>query len=164
MTRTKRITIYALLIALALVLSYVEGFIPVIAVPGVKLGLTNIVVIVALYKLGEKDALIISLIRVLLIFLLFSNAASFFYSLAGALLSFVVMVLMKKSKKFSMISVSICGAVSHNVAQILVAMLIFETTALFYYFIVLWFTGILAGFVIGIISYEIVKRLPDFKR
>ena len=157
----KTITTYGLLIALALVLSYVESLVPAFfAVPGMKLGLTNIVVVVALYKMDMKSALFINVIRILLVTFLFGNGASFLYSLAGGLLSYLIMILLFKMKDFSMVTVSIAGGIFHNVGQILVAMVIMNTTSLVYYMIILWFTGILTGAVIGIISYEVVKRLP----
>lgn len=156
-----RIALYGLLIALALVLSYVESLVPAFfAVPGMKLGLTNLVVLVALYKMDAKSAITINVIRVLLVSFMFGNAASFAYSLAGAVLSFLIMFLLKSTGKFSLYMVSVCGGVFHNVGQILMAMILLSTTSIGYYLMILWFTGIVTGLLIGIISAEIIKRIP----
>lgn len=158
--KTKKIVLYGLLIAVAFVLSYLESLIPAFfAVPGMKLGLSNLVVIVALYLMGWPSAIVINIIRVLLAGLLFGNAMSLAYSLAGAVLSMIVMVLLKKTGKFSMIPVSIAGGVFHNIGQIIVAMLLLQTQAIGWYLLILWFTGIAAGAVIGIIGGILTKRL-----
>lgn len=157
---TRKIVTYGILIAVALVLSYLESLIPAFfAVPGMKLGLTNLVVIVALYLMGTKSALFINIIRVLLVGLLFGNVISLLYSLAGAVLSWVVMVLLKRTGKFSIVAVSIAGGVFHNIGQILIAMLVLKTVAIGWYLLILWFTGIAAGAVIGIIGGLLCKRL-----
>jgi len=157
---TRKIVTYGILIAAAFVLSYLESLIPpLVAVYGMKLGLTNLVVLVALYLIGTKSALVINIIRVLLVGLLFGNIISLAYSLAGAVLSWVVMILLKKSGKFGMVTVSIAGGVFHNIGQILVAMLIFRTVAVGWYLLILWFTGIAAGAIIGIIGGLLCKRL-----
>lgn len=164
MTKTKRITIYGLLIALALVLSFLESQIPAFfAVPGMKLGITNVVVVVALYKLNWYDAIFINIIRIILVALMFSNAASFLYSLAGGVLSCFIMIILKEIFDFSLITVSIAGGVFHNVGQILMAIILLATPAIGYYMVILWFTGIITGLIIGIISAEIIKRLPKIK-
>lgn len=163
MNKTKMITAYGLLIALALVLSYVETLVPAFfAVPGMKLGLTNIVVVVALYKIDYKSGFIINVVRILLVALLFGNGASLMYSIAGGVLSYAVMALLKRFGQFSIVAVSAAGGIFHNVGQILMAMILLYTTAIGYYLAVLWFTGIITGIVIGIIAAEITKRLPDF--
>ena len=157
---TRTIATYGLLLAAALILSYVESLIPpFFAIPGIKVGLTNLVVLLALYLLGTKSALFLNIIRVLLAGLLFGNAFSLLYSLAGAILSWIVMILLKKSGKFGVTAVSIAGGVCHNVAQILVAMFVLQTVSVAWYLLILWFTGILAGAVIGIISAILIKRL-----
>ena len=112
--KAKRVTVMAMCIALAMILSYVESQIPSPGIPGVKLGLANIVVIFALYKLGWKEAVGISLLRVLLVSLLFGHVASFFYSIAGAALSLAGMILLKKTEKLSCVAVSVLGGVLHN--------------------------------------------------
>ncbi len=158
--KTKQIAKYGLLTALALILGYVESLIPAFfAIPGMKLGLANIVVIIALYTIGVKGAFIINISRILLISFLFGNGVSLLFSLAGGMLSLVIMIALKSTKKVGIIPVSICGAVTHNVGQILVAMILLETTSVAWYLTVLWFAGLGAGIVIGIISGELIKRI-----
>ena len=152
---------YGILIALALVLSYVESRVPAFfAVPGMKLGITNLLVIFALYRMGEKQAVFVNLLRVLLVSLLFGNAMSLSYSLAGAVLSGLVMICLKKTGKFSMVTVSIAGGIAHNVGQILMAMWMLGTGAILWYLAALWFSGIVAGTVIGLVGAQLVKRIP----
>lgn len=158
--KSQQIARYALLTALAMVLSWLESMVPVAtAVPGVKLGLTNLVVIFALYRMRLRDAVTISLIRVLLVSMTFGNAYSFAYSFAGAVLSLAVMALLKKTGKFSMLGVSVAGGVCHNVGQILVAMTVLETARLVYYLPVLMVSGIAAGVCIGVVGAIITKRI-----
>ena len=157
----RKIAIRSLLVALAMVLSYVESQMPVEAfVPGMKLGLTNLVVMVALYRLNEKEAIMINIIRIFLVGFTFGNMFSIAYSLAGGMLSGIVMIALKKTQKVSMTTVSVAGGVAHNVGQILVAMVVLETTAIVYYLLILWIAGVFAGIVIGVLSAEVTKRLP----
>ncbi len=158
----KRVARYGLLIALAMVLSYAETLIPAFfAVPGMKLGLTNLVVMIALYRMGSRDAIILNLLRIVLVSMTFGNAFSLLYSLAGGVLSGAVMILLKRTGRFGMMSVSVAGGIAHNVGQILMAMVVLETRQVGYYLLVLWWSGLAAGLVIGLVSYEITKRLPD---
>lgn len=158
--KSKKVAWYGILIALAFVLSYVESQIPIhFAIPGVKLGLTNLVVLMALYCMDEKSALAINLVRILLVGFTFGNALSLMYSVAGGVLSGLAMILLKRRGSFSMISVSVAGGIFHNVGQVLVAMLLLETTSLLWYLMFLWFSGIGAGIIIGILCGEIVKRI-----
>ncbi len=158
--KTKQIAKYGLLTALAMILGYVESLIPAFfAIPGMKLGLPNISVIIALYIIGVKGAFIINISRILLISFLFGNGISLLFSLSGGLLSLIIMIILKSTKKIGIIPVSICGAVSHNAGQIIVAMLLLETTSVAWYLAVLWFAGLAAGVVIGIISGEVIKRI-----
>ena len=151
-----------LLVALAMILSYVESLIPAfVAVPGVKVGLANIVVIFALYTLGPVEALTVSLLRVILSSFLFGSVLSLLYSLSGALLSLGGMIVMKKLKIFSTLVVSVTGGVLHNVGQILVAWLVLETDVLLYYLPVLILSGVVTGAVIGIIGALVIKRLEN---
>ena len=155
------ITLRALLVALAMVLSWIEAQIHLsVMVPGMKIGLTNLVVMVALYKMSEKDAIFINVIRILLVSITFGNMFSFMYSLAGGLLSGIVMIILKKTGKLSMTFVSVAGGIAHNIGQIIVAMFVMKTTALLYYLMVLWASGIVAGIVIGVVSAEVVRRIP----
>ena len=150
----------ALVIIAAMILSFVESQIPAfVAIPGVKIGLTNIVVIYALYKLGWKYAAVISFVRVLLVGILFGNGVSIAYSLAGAAVSFVVMVLLMRAKVFSTAAVSVAGGVMHNMAQIGMACIIMETNLLTYYAPFLLISGTLAGIAIGVISAIMIKRV-----
>ena len=149
-----------LLTALALILSYVESLIPAfVAVPGVKMGLANIVVVFALYTLGPGEAAIVSIIRVLLSSLLFGSILSLSYSAAGAIISLLSMIIMMKTKIFGVTSVSVTGGVFHNLGQILVACLVLETDVLLYYLPVLILSGTITGAVIGIASSIVIKRL-----
>jgi heptaprenyl diphosphate synthase len=126
-----------------------------------KLGLTNLVVMMALYKMSAKDAIALNFVRIVLVSLTFGNAFSLIYSLAGGMLSCLVMILLKKSGRFGMLGVSVAGGVFHNIGQILVAMVLLETWQIASYVVVLWVSGVAAGVVIGILSGEIVRRLPD---
>ena len=159
---TRKIARMGLLVALSMILSYVESLIPAfVAVPGVKVGLANIVVIFALYTLGPIEAMIVSLLRVILSSFLFGSVLSLLYSLSGALLSLGGMILMKKLKIFSTTVVSVTGGVLHNVGQILVACLVLETDVLLYYLPVLILSGVITGAVIGIIASLVIKRLEN---
>ena len=161
--KASKIAQYGLLTALALVLSYLESLIPPLWVPGVKLGLPNLAVVFALYRLGWKDACAISLVRVVLVTLLFGNGAALAYSIAGAALSLSLMGLLKKTRKFSTVGISVAGGVAHNAGQILVAMALLETSRLAWYLPVLWVSGTIAGVLIGIVSGVLVERVPDQK-
>ena len=159
---TRKIARMGLLVALSMILSYVESLIPAfVAVPGVKVRLANIVVIFALYTLGPIEALIVSLLRVILSSVLCGSVLSLLYSLSGALLSLGGMILMKKLKIFSTTVVSVTGGVLHNVGQILVACLVLETDVLLYYLPVLILSGVITGAVIGIIASLVIKRLEN---
>ena len=132
--KTRKLAILGMFVALAFVLSYIEFLLPLnIGIPGAKIGLANLVIMVALYTLGEKNAIALSIVRVVLVGLTFGNLSMMLYSLAGASLSLLVMLIAKKTGKFSMTGVSILGGVFHNVGQIIVAMLVLETSSLFYY-------------------------------
>ena len=158
-----RLCLYGLLIALAFVLSYVETLIPVAAVsffvPGMKIGLANIVVMVALYTLGARDAFILSLIRIVLVGLTFGNTVSMIYSLSGGMLSYLVMLLLKLTGKFTMVTVSIAGGIFHNVGQILMAALVLENAGVIGYLPVLAVSGTVTGLLIGLLGGEVTKRI-----
>ncbi len=158
--KTKRLALMAMAIALAMILSYIESQIPAfVAIPGIKMGLPNILVVFVLYKLGWKDALVISLVRVFLVSLLFGSVLSLAYSIAGAVVSFAGMLLMKKSGLFSTVAVSVAGGVLHNAAQIGVACLVMETNLIAYYLPFLVLSGTVAGIVIGLASALMVNRV-----
>lgn len=158
---TRRIALLGVLTSVALVLSYLEVMLPPIstAVPGIKMGLPNIIIIFLLYKFGLKEAVTVSLIRVFIVALLFGNVMTLAYSVAGAVLSLGLMTLFKKFDFFSQVGVSIIGGISHNLGQILVAIFLFDTIQIGYYMIILSITGTIAGVVIGIISSILVKKL-----
>lgn len=149
-----------LLTALALIASYVELLIPVLpGVPGVKLGLANLVILWALYSLRPAEALLINLMRILLVGFLFGSLSMILYSLAGAALSFACMYAAKRSNAFGMMGVSVIGGVTHNLGQLLVAMAVLETFSLIYYGPVLLVSGVATGFLIGIVTQEVKKRV-----
>ncbi len=157
---TQKIALRAMLVAVAFVLAWLEAQIPTfIAVPGVKLGLTNLVVLVALYKLGWKDALVINVIRIVLVGFTFGNMFSLMYSLAGGLLSGVGMIVLKELLKARLVTVSVVGALLHNLGQLIVAMIVLDTSSLFYYLVVLWIAGAVAGTFLGLICVPIVKNI-----
>lgn len=156
----RHIAYLGLLLTLALILSYVESLIPVfVAIPGVKLGLANLVVLICLYAYPAKYALFLSIVRVIVAGLLFGNMFAILYSLAGALLSFSVMFLGKKLFKLGILGVSILGGVFHNIGQLLVAILVVSNYRIGYLFPYLLLSGILMGAFIGFISNMIVPYL-----
>ncbi|MBE5945489.1 MAG: Gx transporter family protein [Lachnospiraceae bacterium] len=160
MSKNKMTAMCGVFIALAMVLSYLENLVPInVAVPGVKLGLANLVTIVALVKMGIKPAVLISVGRIILSGILFGNVTVIIYSLAGAFLSILAMCIVRKIKAFSVTGVSICGAVFHNLGQIIVAALIMENANIMYYMIILALTGTIAGTLIGILASVILKNL-----
>lgn len=157
----RRKTAYmGLLLSFALILSYVESLIPFFfGVPGMKLGLANLAVMLALYLFGTEAAFLLNVLRILLSSVLFGNMSIFFYSVAGGLFSFIVMLFMKKLKRFSMIGVSMGGGVFHNVGQILMAFFIVRTEGIFYYVPALLFMGVVTGGLNGIIVAEVYPYL-----
>ena len=158
--KTRQITLLALCASVSLLLSYVEFLLPPIftSVPGIKMGLPNVVIIWALYKLGGKQAAVISLVRLVIASFLFGNFSTFIYSLAGSVLSLAVMLLLKKLDFLSSVGVSVAGAIMHNLGQILVAMVLMRTSEIGYYMIVLAITGTISGIFIGICGSFLVKR------
>lgn len=159
--KAKRLALNSMLLVVALILSYVESLIPLsFAVPGIKMGLPNIAILFVLYKLGWKNACIISLVRVILVSVLFGNLFSMVYSLAGAALSLLVMILLKRCEKFGTAGVSVAGGAAHNIGQIAVAMALLETAEIGYYLPVLCITGTLAGVCIGLVSSLLIRRIP----
>ena len=152
----------AMMIALAMIFSYVETMIPInFGIPGVKLGLANLVIVAAIYLFGGKQAYLISIVRIFLSGFMFGNLASIMYSLAGGLLSLAVMLLLKKTDKLSILAVSVMGGICHNIGQLIVAMLVVENLKLIFYVPVLLISGFLTGLLIGIVCRVI---LPAVKR
>lgn len=159
MKQLKKLTLLALFAALSIVLSFVESLLPPIyaAVPGVKIGLANVVNIFLLYKFSLKDTIAVTFVRVLTVALLFGNLMTLSYSIAGAILSIAVMALLKRTKLFSTVGVSIAGGVAHNLGQILVAIMITSTMEIGYYMIFLCISGVLAGTLIGMLGALVLK-------
>ena len=163
MKKSRMVAFFGLCTALAMILAYVEVLLPPLfpAVPGIKMGLPNIIIIFLLYRIGPMPAITVSLLRVALISMLFSNAMSLLYSLSGAILSLLVMILLSRFNLLSTVGVSVAGGVAHNVGQILMAMLLLETTELLYYLIVLIVTGTIAGVIVGLAGALLIKRTPS---
>ena len=160
---TKRLTTLSLLIAVAMILSYIEAQIPLsVSVPGVKIGLSNIATVFALYTLGAPAAVAVSVVRVILSSLLFGNFAMMIYSLSGAALALVFMILTKRSRVFSVIGVSVTGGVMHNAGQVIAAAVMMENAGIAAYVIPLIISGTLAGVAVGVISALLVGRLEGY--
>ncbi len=151
-----------LFLAAALILSYTESLIPFyFGIPGVKLGLANLAVLFALYRYGWREALLLNLMRILLAGFLFGNLFTIIYSLAGAITSFAIMCLLKRSDSFSILGVSIAGGISHNIGQILVAYFVTKTTGVAFYLPVLLIAGLITGLLIGLTTREVMKSWND---
>lgn len=158
--RTRTIALCGVMTALAMIFGYIESLIPIpLPIYGIKLGVANIAIITVMYAIGNKEALIINCIRITLTAVLFGNLNSFIFSMSGGLLSFLVMVALRKTKLFSMVGVSVAGGVFHNVGQIIAAIFIMETGAIIYYLPVLVVTGIVTGIIVGIVSSLVAKRV-----
>lgn len=159
-----RVAYFGVFTALALIFSYVETLIPInLGIPGVKLGLANLIIVVALYKMRLSEAYLLSVVRVLLAGFIFGNYFSIIYSLAGGLLSLTVMALLKKWGGFGLQGISIAGGVFHNIGQLIVAAVVVETFSVTYYFPVLLVAGLLTGLVIGIVAEMMLKRLVNIQ-
>ena len=159
MSLQSKTALRGLLIALAMVFSWIEMQIPY-PIPGAKLGYGICIVLVALYRFGIKDAIAVNLIRIVLVGLTFGSMFSMLYSLAGGILSGGVMILMKELKVFRVVTVSLVGGILHNIGQILVAMAALETSAIASYLPVLWVSGMISGIVVGILGAVLIRRLP----
>lgn len=160
LTGNKKIAMCGSLTALAMIFSYLESLIPLnFAVPGIKLGLANIVTIVAMIRLGVKPAVIISAGRILLSGILFGNPVVILYSLAGAALSILVMCIAKALNLFTVTGVSICGAVAHNAGQLIVAAIALENANIFYYMTVLVISGTISGAAVGVLAAYVLKKV-----
>lgn len=160
-TVTQKVALFGLCTSVALVLAYLELLIPplFVAVPGIKLGLPNILIIFVLYRFGLRSAATVSLVRIALVALLFGNTMTLAYSIAGATLSLAVMALLKKLNFLSTVGVSVAGGVFHNVGQILMAMLLLGTAELGYYLIILAVTGTISGILIGLCGGMLINRI-----
>ena len=162
--KIRKIAFLGLSITLAMILSFVESQIPVFTtIPGMKVGLPNLVMVFLLYRVGWKEAVIVSLIRAFLVALLFGNLQSLIFSIAGAVLSLTGMILLKKTGFFSSIAVSVTGGVLHNVGQIIAACLWTGTVQIAYYLPALLVSGVCAGIAIGLIAGFLLKRLENVR-
>ena len=156
----RRLTTLSLLVAVAMMLSYIEAQIPLsVSVPGVKIGLSNIATLFALYKLGASEAALVSFVRVILSSMIFANPIMMLYSLSGAALSLVFMIIMKRIGVFSILGVSVVGGVMHNVGQIIAAVIMMKDSGVAYYLVPLVISGTLAGIAIGAVAALLVKKI-----
>ena len=155
--KTKRVALFGMLVALAFIFSYIEHLVPLPLPTGVKLGAANIVILCALYLLGEKEALMISMVRIVLSGFAF-GIGTVPYSLAGGVLSLLMMALLKRKKLLGMTGISVAGSVCHNIGQTLVAMALLGGNTVFY-FPLLFFAGIIAGVLIGVVSALVLKKV-----
>lgn len=159
----KKVATYGMLISLAFIFSYVEAIIPIpIPVPGVKLGLANLVTMVGLYTVGVKGTVAVSLIRIVLVGCTFGNLFSMVYGLAGGALSLALMIVFKKTNWFGQTGVSIIGGIGHNIGQLTVAALVTETAGVFYYLPFLMAAGVVAGGLIGLLGGLVTERIQKF--
>ena len=157
----KKVSLYGILVSLAFIASYIEVLIPFnFHIPGMKLGLANIAVLIALYTGGTKAGITVSIIRIILVGLTFGNPYSAIYGLSGGVLSLVAMILLKRTDFFGMTGVSMAGGVAHNLGQLLCAMILLKLPAVFTYLSYLILVGTVTGALIGIIDEEVLKRLP----
>ena len=164
-SRTKRVATLGVIASLALLLSYVEFLLPplFVAVPGIKLGLPNVVILFVLYYSGVRDAIGVSFVRVIISAMLFGSVMTLAYSAAGAALSLVVMATLKRLNILSPLGVSVAGAVAHNIGQTVVAVILLDTPQIAYYMVVLTLTGIVTGAFVGILGGLLLRRIPEGK-
>ena len=158
--KAKKIAILGMFCAVAMVMSYIEAIIPLPLPFGIKVGFPNIVIVFLLYHFGIKEAVAVSIVRVLLVSLLFGNSLSLAYSIAGATISLIIMIILKATKLFTTIGVSVSGGILHNTAQIFVACLIMDTFEISYAIPLLSLTGTIAGIIVGICGHNLIKKFP----
>jgi heptaprenyl diphosphate synthase len=157
---TKKLTTLAITVTLAMILSFVESQIPAfVAIPGIKVGLANIAVIFCIYRFGYREAIAVSVIRVVLVSTLFGTPVTFIYSIAGAILSFLVMALLKHFTPLSEVGVSVAGGVMHNVGQIAMACIMLSTNVIALYLPALLLSGTIAGIAVGVAASVVIKRV-----
>ena len=156
----RKIAYLGLFSGAAILLGYVESLIPIFtAVPGMKLGLANLAILLVLYQYGLREAVAVQVVRILVIGFLFGNLFSIVFSMAGGMLSLLVMWILKRTGGFSLIGVSVAGGLAHNIGQICMAALVVENFQIFYYLPILMVSGVITGVLIGILSGEIRKRI-----
>ena len=159
-SRIQALALSGLLMAVMLALGYVESLLPT-GVPGIKLGLSNSVLIFAIYTLGVPTAFLLMIGKVLLSGFLFSGVNAMLYAFAGGLLSMLVMSLLYRLKSFHIVTIAMAGAVMHNVGQVALAMLMLETDKLLYYMAALMLVGLVTGFVTGNAARILLRRIPE---
>lgn len=156
----KKTAYFGMYTALALIFGYVESLVPIsVGIPGAKLGLANLITVFALYHMGKREALLLSMVRIVLSGLMFGNLFAILYSLAGGLVSFGCMVCLKHFRGFSMVGVSIGGGVAHNIGQLLMAVLVLRSIQIIHYLPVLMLAGLISGWLIGIVAKEVLGRI-----
>ncbi len=162
MKKTQKLSLLAMTVAVAMLLSFIESRLPAFtAIPGVKIGLANIAVMFALYRFGAKEAALVSLVRVVLISLLFGSLVSMLYGLCGGAVSLLIMIILKRFSPLSPLGVSVAGGVAHNAAQIGVACLLLGTARIAYYLPFLILSGTLSGVAVGICAAVLIKRIKS---
>ena len=155
---TKKVAILGVISAFAAILSYIEAIISFgFFIPGVKLGLANLAVVIVMYIYGYKDAFFVNIVRIVVVGLLFANMFSIMFSIAGAVISYIAMALLKKINLFSPIGVSVAGGVAHNIGQLIIAMFIIESYSVINYLPVLMIAGIICGLIVGIVAWMVIK-------
>lgn len=164
MSRTQKLTLAALLVAVMAVLGYVESLVPISAVPGIKLGLSNSVLLIALYWLGPRLSFAMMVMKVTLLGFLLGNPMMILYSFAGGALSLAVMALLAGRRGVSAVGVGVAGGVLHNVGQVAMAILVLQTPSLWYYLGILMPVGAGMGFLTGTIANLLMRTMPPLKR
>ena len=160
---TKKMVTLSALVSLAIILSYIEFLLPAfIPIPGVKMGLSNIATVFTLYTLGWPYAICVSVVRVFMSALIFGGFVSMVYSLFGAVLALVAMILLMKTDLFSPIGISVAGGVFHNVGQVLAACLIMKNIGISLYVVPLVMSGTIAGILIGIVAGILVRKIEKY--
>ena len=156
----KKITLLSLFCAVAMIMSYLEAIIPLPLPFGIKVGLPNIVIVFILYRFGAKEAVAVSIVRVILVALLFGNIMSLAYSIAGAVLSLTLMIILKSTDWFTTFGVSVAGGICHNTGQIIVACFIMNTIEISAVLPILTITGTVAGILVGVCGHLLIKKFP----
>lgn len=158
----KKIPLIGLFIALSMIFSYIEVLLPLnLGIPGIKLGLSNLVIIVSIYCIGKKEAFFILCFKIILAGLLFGSMSSILYSLSGGLLSYIVMALLEKLKAFTPTGVSVAGGVCHNIGQLIIAIFVLHTKQIIYYLPFLLLSGTMAGLIVGMIGALVIRRFSN---
>lgn len=161
--KIKSVAYCAMLTALAMIFGYVEALVPFhFGLPGVKLGIANIVIVLALYQLPAGQVFAIQVMRIVLVSFLFGNVSMMLYSLAGGILSLLIMLLLKKTNWFSITGISIVGGVSHNLGQLAVALLVVQNLRITFYLPVLLIAGLITGCLIGMLAYKLKPLMERY--